>query len=318
MNDLRYAHIVSFCIEHPWAITRPMLQTIAGIISQRAAGFEVRAEDVAAAVASRKASSGAAPTGVALIPIAGVIVPRANLFSDISGGASAEGIAAQLRAAMSDPNVGSIVLDVDSVGGNVAGITELAAEIRRARAVKPVHAVANFTMASAAYWLAAQATRISASPSATVGSIGVLGIHEDLSKALELKGVKVSLLTAGKFKGEGNPTEPLSDEARAFMQQRIDDSYGQFVKDVALGRGVKPGEVRGGFGEGRALSAKDALDAGMVDDVATLDDVLARLGQHRTPPIEASRAAALQEPSGDVAYINAIERQLLDQDLARA
>jgi signal peptide peptidase SppA len=330
ITDMRFAHLLSFCIEHPWAITRPMLQTIAGILGRRVAGRDATAADLDLVAASRRAVR-PVPDGseVAVLPIHGIIVPRANLFSDISGGTSADAIAAQLREAVANPKIGAVVLDIDSPGGNVAGITELAADVRRARATKPVHAVASFTMASAAYWIAAQATKVIASPSASVGSIGVLAIHKDLSAALEQEGVKVSVIAAGKYKAEDNPAAPLTDDARAFIQKRVDEAYVAFVRDVSLGRGASQSDVRNGYGEGRAVSAQEALALGMVDEIATLDDVLGRLAPARvtstqpsTAAIEAPEASearvASQEPAADVAWLNAIERTLLDLDLERA
>jgi ClpP class serine protease len=98
-----------------------------------------------------------------------------------------------------------------------------------------------------------------------------------LSKALEQDGIDVTVLSAGKYKTEQLPFGPLSAEAQAFLQGRVDDAYGQFVKDVARGRNVTPAAVRGGFGEGRALGAKDAKAAGLIDRIATMDETLSRL-----------------------------------------
>ena len=110
--------------------------------------------------------------------------------------------------------------------------------------------------------------------SGQVGSIGVYGVHEDLSKAAERLGVKTTLISAGKYKTEGNPWEPLSDLARSEMQSKVDAHYRQFTDDVAFGRGVSPGAVVKGYGEGRMLLARPALAAGMVDEIGTLDGVL--------------------------------------------
>ena len=179
----------------------------------------------------------------------------------------------------------------DTPGGMVEGTTEFAAEVRRAREQKPVVAVANFVAASAGYWIAASATEVVAAPSAKVGSIGVFALHADRSKALEAEGVTRTVISAGKHKVEGNELGPLSDEARATAQARVDEAYGQFVADVATGRGVSVSAVRDGFGEGKIVSANDALKLGMVDRIATLDETIARLtGQGK----QSRRAAAGQ------------------------
>jgi signal peptide peptidase SppA len=171
------------------------------------------------------------------------------------------------------------VLDIDSPGGSIAGITELAAEIRSARGAKPIVAVANTLAASAAYWLGSQADQFVVTPSGHVGSIGVYAVHQDVSKMLDEAGVKMTIVSAGPHKTEGNEFEPLTDEARAEIQARVDASYDQFVEDVAAGRNVPVATVRADFGGGRVLTARDALKAGMVDRVETLAQTIQRVGR---------------------------------------
>jgi ClpP class serine protease len=114
-------------------------------------------------------------------------------------------------------------------------------------------------------------------PSGDVGSIGVFGKHVDTSAMQEKAGLKTTLISAGRFKTEGNPNEPLGDEAREAMQARVDDAYDTFVADVAAGRGVSEGAVRGGYGEGRLLNARRSLAAGLVDGVQTFDATVGSL-----------------------------------------
>ncbi len=140
------------------------------------------------------------------------------MLMESSGGTSVQGVARQFRAAMADPDIGRVILDVDSPGGQVGGVEELAREIYQARGQKPVTAIANGLAASAAYWIATAADEFVVTPSGQVGSIGVFGMHQDVSAALEKDGVKVTMVSAGKYKTEGNPFEPLTDEARAAMQ----------------------------------------------------------------------------------------------------
>ena len=218
---------------------------------------------------------------VAVLPIYGPISRRANFLSMLMGGTSVEAITAMLRPAVADESVGGIVLDVDSPGGTVDGIPELADEIHAARGTKTVVAVANTMAASAAYWLASQADELIVSPSAEVGSIGVFALHEDVSRALDSLGVTVTMIAAGKYKVEGNPFEPLGEEARAAIQGRVDDYYGQFVAAVARGRGVTAANVRAGYGEGRVVGANEAVRLGMADRVATMTDTLRRLADPR-------------------------------------
>lgn len=240
--------------------------------------------------AARLAQEGRTAGGVAVISLRGFISPRGSLLAQIlgAGPSGLEGFRKALAEAVGDSDIGSIVLDVDSPGGIVDMVPETAAAIREARDVKPITAVANTTAASAAYWLASQASEVVVTPSGEVGSIGVFATHTDWSKYDEDMGVKTTLVSAGKFKTEGNPYEPLSEEAEAYMQSVVDELYGMFASDVAQGREVAESQVRGGFGEGRMLLAKDAVQEGMADRVATLEEAIAA---HVSGDPEGSRQA---------------------------
>jgi len=205
---------------------------------------------------------------IAVIPVRGVITQRE---SDI--GTTTESLDRQLEEAVVNPEVGLVVYDYDSPGGVVLGTPEHADRIRASS--KPVVAVANSFAASGAYWLASAAGHLVVAPSGQVGSIGVFSMHVDASKALDEMGLKITFVHAGKYKVEGNPTEPLGDEARAAMQGRIDTYYDMFVGAVAAGRGVSKAEVLQNFGQGRMFTAEAAKAAGLVDRVATLQEVLA-------------------------------------------
>jgi len=272
---MRYQHVFKAVFGTPWALYEPYMELIANLLVDRAMDVRMDSEELAERLESaRRPARPPAPQGVAVVPLHGVIVPKASMFSDMSGGTSVEGFRSMFREAMGTKEVGAIVLDVDSPGGSVEGIPEMAGELRSARGTKPIVAVANGMMASAAYWLASQADEIVATKSALVGSIGVKVAHEDMSKAAGAKGLKVSLISAGKFKTEGNRWEPLSDEARAHVQALVDEFYGMFVSDVAKGRRVSVEDVRSGFGEGRAVSASAGLSAGMVDRIGSLEGVV--------------------------------------------
>jgi signal peptide peptidase SppA len=175
-------------------------------------------------------------------------------------------------------DVRTIVLDVNSPGGAVAGSTEFAQEILRARATKPIVAVAQYLMGSAAYHLSAVATEVVAAPSALVGGIGVYTIHDDLSKSLEKLGVTRTFITAGEGKVDGNSSQPLTETARARLAAAVDEAYDQFVTSVVRGRGagMTPARVRGGW-KAHVYTASEALELGMIDRIDTLDQTLARL-----------------------------------------
>jgi capsid assembly protease len=275
----KYPQIVQFVRETPWAILEPKLYEILQMVDLHARGHKFSDQEIQARIGSGPARRDAFTTAgsVAVIPIYGVITPRADVMTDISGGTSIDRLQQSLRAAVADEKVKSILLDVNSPGGSAAMLNEMAAEIRQARRVKPVVAVANTMAGSAAYYLAAQASEVVVTPSGTVGSIGTIAAHEDISKMQEMDGVKTTLVTAGKFKGELSPFGPLSDEAKAEIQRTVDKYYGMFVQDVARGRGVTVDTVRNDYGQGRMLLARDALAAGMVDRVDTFDNVLANM-----------------------------------------
>ena len=216
---------------------------------------------------------------VRVIPLQGVLRPSPSMLSLLfgGGGGGLMDFRSQLREAAADPKVSAIVMDVNSPGGYVDMIPEIAADIRTVRATKPVVAVANTTAGSAAYWLASQASQVVVSPSGEVGSIGVYQVHEDVSRAMEKEGVAVTIVKAGKYKIEGHPFSPLSDEAMMAMQSDVNDYYDMFTSDVAKGRGVTQDEVKQGFGEGRMALAGRAVKQGLADKVEQLGDTVKRL-----------------------------------------
>lgn len=249
--------------------------------------------------AARAKNVGASSSGaVAVIPIYGMIMHRGGMMSDVSGpsATSTESLLAQLRQAVNDPNVKAIVLDVDSPGGDVDGVDELATEIYNARKQKKITAVSNCLCASAAYYLASQASEMVVSPSSLTGSIGVYTMHEDDSEMLASAGVRMTLIKFGENKAEGISTEPLTDSAREHLQEMVDTFGAMFEKAVARGRGVKQDDVHKKFGQGRIFDAKQAVRIGMADRVATLDDVLQGYGVSRHAGSAASGLAAVDAP----------------------
>jgi signal peptide peptidase SppA len=275
---VKYQQIVRTISETPWAILPSKLEAIRGFVAARAAGVEVTPEEVQAAIGGRPSTREATTAGtVAIIPLYGVLTPRADLMSQISGATSLERFAAVFEAAVAHPDIDAVVIDVDSPGGSCSLVPETAAIVREARGSKPIIAVANSMAGSAAYHIASQADELVVTPSGSVGSIGVLAAHTDVSGAEEKAGVKTTLITSTPEKGELSPFAPLSDDARAAVQDMVDKRYAQFVGDVALGRGVSEAKVKSDFGQGRMLLAKDAVAAGMADSIATLDDTVDRL-----------------------------------------
>jgi signal peptide peptidase SppA len=278
--------LLSEFLSTPWALMSERLKAMAGVLTRWSAGespsdetlFQVNADRLVRDTRKQFAASSSG-SGIAVLPLYGVVTQRGNMVDDISGpgSTSTQQFTAALRQVLADDTVGQILIDIDSPGGSVYGVGELASEIVKARTQKPVIAVANSLAASAAYWIGCSASEFYVTPGGEVGSIGVWQAHFDYSKALEEEGVKPTLISAGKYKVEGNPYLPLVAEAQAFMQSRVDDYYNAFIKAVAKGRNAPIADVRSGMGEGRVLGADAALAQNMVDGIATFDEVLSKM-----------------------------------------
>ena len=199
---------------------------------------------------------------------------------------------------MADPKVRGILLNIDSPGGGIDGTADLAGMIHSARGEKPVVAFTDGVMASAAYWIgsAADAVYISGD-TPQVGSIGVVAAHMDISKAEEMMGVKTTEITAGKYKRIASRHAPLSQEGRQTMQEMVDYVYSAFVGDVAKHRGVSEEQVLEQMADGRIFFGRQAVNAGLVDGVSTMEELIGKLsaGELVGKPAAAGAVAAVIE-----------------------
>lgn len=274
---MKYAHILLAVAAEIWAIDPDKMDQIVAFLALQASGDKLSAEEVEARISRQNERDVQRREGnVAILPMRGVISNRMNMMSEISGGTSSEKFGRIFDAAVADSGVKAIILDVESPGGVVAGTDELSAKIFAARGSKPIIAHVNGYAASAAYWIATAADEIVLTSSGQVGSIGVVGVHDDVSAALEKMGVKKTIISSGKYKSEGNPFEPLSDKARAHRQQQADSYYEDFVRAVARNRGVSLTAVREGFGQGRMVRAEAAIAERMADRIASIEETVAR------------------------------------------
>lgn len=265
----------------PWAMTADRLNTLAAAMRR-------------GHTASRGPRQAMTRTGsVAVIPAHGVLTEHSGWLSVMGLGVSTDCIGQQLKLALLDDSVRAIVLDIASQGGEVYGIAGLAAELLAARRRKPIAAIANSQAESAAYWLAACCTEVYSTPGGQVGGIGIATRHQDESAALEKAGISIELISAGKYKTEGNPFGPLSAGARAHMQSQVDDYYGMFTSDVARGRNTTAAAVRAGFGQGRVFGAEQAKAAKMVDGICTLDQLVSDLARGKSSGGGAGASARL-------------------------
>ena len=210
----------------------------------------------------------AAVDGIAVIEIAGTLVHRGAWIGQSSGLTSYEGIAAQLQAALADPAICGIALDIDSFGGEVAGAFDLADRIRAARQVKPVQAFVADHALSAGYALASQADRIILPRTGAVGSIGVVAMHSDMSGALDQKGIAVTLIHAGARKVDANPYQPLPESVRARIAGELEDLRQLFAETVAEGRAQRLDTLRALGTEASVFRGEAAVFAGLAAEVA--------------------------------------------------
>ena len=274
----------------PWLILPEKLDEICAFLSLRAAGelpesiqqrfAEAidRQADAQDATLEVYAEAGVEIVdGVALVPLTGTLMPRANLMSRFSGGTSTQIFAAAVEQAVADPAVRAVVLRCDSGGGTALGCFEAAERVFALRGRKPIVAVCDSgVMASACYAIASAAEEVYASEGSLVGSIGTLLVHLETSRADEKAGRTFTVFREGQRKADGNPHEPLSDEARDSIQTRIRATNELFLAAVARHRGVTAEVVRDGFGQGRVFLAAEAARRGLIDGVATLEAILAR------------------------------------------
>ncbi|MDC6176273.1 S49 family peptidase [Ralstonia solanacearum] len=282
-------HLATRLFGVPLAIDRPKLDVILSVLGPR-----VGLADLAPPGDYTPLPRGPARSHgqIAVIPIHGTLVRRTVGLEAESGLASYTAIGDQLDAALADPGVAAILLDVDSPGGESGGAFDLADRIRAAAAVKPVWAVANDMAFSAAYALASAASRLFVSRTGGVGSIGVIAMHVDQSVKDAQDGIRYTAVFAGARKNDLNPHEPISDAAQAQLQAEVDRLYGLFVATVANNRGIAAEAVTAT--EAGLFFGQDAVAAGLADDVGTFDDALAQLTASLSP---AAPAMAARSPS---------------------
>ncbi len=270
---MRYENILNAINSNVWYILPEKMDILLAFMEARINNADIPEVESRAATKFKNVRG-----DIALMELTGTISQRMGIMDAASGGTSTEAFGAKFDELANDPKIKAIVMDVDSPGGSAFGLEELSTKIRQARKPgRPIIAIANSLMASAAYYIASAADEIVATPGGQVGSIGTILVHVEISKADELFGVKRTIIKAPANKGEANPFEPLSDSDAAALQETVDQYYDMFVSAVAANRNVSKSVVKSDFGQGRLLTSKDALTAGMVDRIGTLESVVARL-----------------------------------------
>jgi len=268
---MQLVHLASRLYGTPLLIARPKLDVILSLLGPRIGLPQAHA--ALPIPGQRAVAPPETVAGIAVIPVHGTLVRRVLGLEAASGLSSYGEIAARLIAAVNDPQVQGIVLDIDSPGGEAGGVFELAERIRAASALKPVWAHANDAAYSAAYAIAASASRLSLSQTAGVGSIGVIALHVDQSIKDAREGLAYTAIYAGHHKNDFSPHAPLTPQATSSLQTEVDRLYGIFVDQVAGMRAMSAEAVRAT--EAGLFFGDAAVEAGLADAVCGLDQVLA-------------------------------------------
>jgi ClpP class serine protease len=292
-----------------WAAHEPLVQAM--IATRRQSALDLR-DDVPAP----KAAEPTLAAGVAVIRVQGMIWPKANLFTRYLGDTALDELRAQVRQLASDPNVSAIVLDIDSPGGIAEGLMETAEVLRQAREQKRLLALADSLCASAAYYLAAQASPgdLVVTSDSKIGSVGSYILHIEFSKMLEMAGITATIIRNPDRKARLNELETLDDQAFVEAKAFVDLAVQQFHADVAKGRGIPVSNVVRDFGAGALLPPQEAISVGMADRQATLEQVLSKLvgrkGGTRAEGDVPATVAGLSD--GSRKHLDRIMKQALD------
>lgn len=266
-----------------WAIQEEVLHTILEIAARENPPIEAVMAKIGRPLENTRAVS--MRDGTAVIPVTGPIFRRANLFTEVSGCTSVQHLATDLGAALANDKVTSILLDIDSPGGEVTGIAELASQIQAAAAKKPLCAYVSGIGASAAYWLASAAPDVVLASTAVVGSIGVYAAYPNGKHAGRTEFVS--------SQSPNKRPNPETERGAAEIQKTVDATAAVFVADVARYRKTTQEKVLEDFGKGGLLVGKAAVKAGMADRLGSLEEVLAHLAsraEEDTPPLPTTAA----------------------------
>lgn len=213
--------------------------------------------------------------GIAVIPVNGTLVQKLGTMRPYSGMTGYDGIRANISLALADSEVEAIVLDIDSPGGEVAGCFDLADDIFRARGTKPMRAILTENAFSAAYALASACDDIYVPRTGGTGSVGVICMHTDLSRALDKAGITVTIIQFGARKADGNDVSPLTRAALERFQADVDELGELFIDTVARNRGMTSKAVRNTQAS-TFLGAK-GVDIGFADAVMAPQEAMASL-----------------------------------------
>ncbi len=204
---------------------------------------------------------------IAVIPIEGTLVHKGAWLDTYSGETSYEGIQTQVLRAARDERVRGVVFEVDSFGGEVAGAFDTAEMIAELSAQKPTLAILTDYALSAGYLLASAARQIVLPESGYAGSIGVIAMHVDFSRAIENDGIRVTVMSSGARKADGSPFKPLDEAVKSRWQDELDQGRELFATTVARFRGRRLSKTAALATEADVYRGEDAVEAGLADGV---------------------------------------------------
>ncbi len=207
----------------------------------------------------------------AIIPIHGILTKKPGAFDEMLGMTSYEQIEEQITQALADSSIEKIILEIDSPGGEVNGIFDLADFIYSARGKKRIIAIANDDAYSAAYAIASSAEKVLVSRTSGVGSIGVIASHIDQSGFDEKCGIKYTTVFAGSRKNDLNPHEPITSESLESLQKEVDRLYEMFVQLIARNRGLSIEKIRST--EAGLYFGEKAVEIGLADGMTILSSI---------------------------------------------
>lgn len=269
---MRYEHILRALHGEPWLILESGHDAISSLVYDRLLTSEPIVQREGSDICGNAVELPQMEVidGVAHIPIGGVIGRGLGAMEKGSGAVDVGDIENEINQAEADKSVRSIIFDIDSPGGMVAGTPELAGRIATMR--KPKYAYVNLA-ASGAYWLASSTDGIFGTPTSEVGGIGVYMPWIDRTKAFEQRGLKVEMIKAGRLKGLGFPGTSLTESQRAYLQERVDEIYGMFTSHVISNRGNISAESM----QGQTFMAGNAMKLGLMDGLVENKMALSRM-----------------------------------------
>jgi signal peptide peptidase SppA len=348
----KYKNLVAMLATHDWALMPCYMELLKEVADLRSSGKEWTPDEIAQRIAEQRAKFPLADDreliygdlnhgnlkhggdriyredydskpqkpylmreGIAIVPLEGVLLPKASYFQQISGAGSMEVFSRRMHFAGDDGDAKSILIDCGSPGGSALGVSEAQRAVIDAKAKKPVHVYVRDMMCSGAYWIGCPADEIHIPESSVGGSIGVYQMHCDRSAQDKMLGEHWSYVSAGPRKVDGNPHEPLKGDARQAVQRRVDHIYGNFLATVAQHRNLKSDDLIKATGGGDFFYGKLCLEMGLCDTNLHFEQVIDRMKSLSGTKTSVSFASA--KSTGDAPVAHTSENTAVSRESAR-